>query len=545
MAEKESGGEKSPFSFNREKGKKRKGNRTMSEILLEMRHITKDFSGVKALDDVNLVVKKGEIHALCGENGAGKSTLMNVLSGVYPYGEYDGEIFYNGNECRFKNIKDSEKKGIVIIHQELALSPYMSIAENVFLGNEVTNMKGVISWDDTRIKALELLKQVGLDNESVDTEVSTLGVGKQQLVEIAKALAKEVELLILDEPTASLNDDDSKKLLEIMLGLKEQGITCIIISHKLNEISYVADSITILRDGKTIETLEKGKDDISQDRVIKGMVGRELTNRYPAREKKIGDVLFRVKNWNVSHDEDAERRVIRDVSFQVRRGEILGFAGLMGSGRTELAMSIFGKAYGTNISGELYKEEKLLTLRNVEEAIENGIAYVSEDRKNYGLVLINDIKWNMTLASMKEKFSHYNVLDLNREIVEAEEYRGKINIKCNSIEQIVDSLSGGNQQKVVLSKWMLTEPDILMLDEPTRGIDVGAKYEIYTVINQLADAGKAVIVISSEMEELLGICDRIYVLNEGEIVGELQDNELSQEKIMERIMDHNSRKGKA
>lgn len=510
-----------------------------------MRHITKDFSGVKALNDVNLEVKKGEIHALCGENGAGKSTLMNVLSGVYPYGEYEGEIFYHGEECRFKSIKDSEKKGIVIIHQELALSPYMSIAENVFLGNEVTNMKGVISWDDTRLKAIELLKKVGLDNESVDTEVSTLGVGKQQLVEIAKALAKEVELLILDEPTASLNDDDSKKLLEIMLGLKEQGITCIIISHKLNEISYVADAITILRDGKTIETLEKGKDDISQDRVIKGMVGRELKNRYPAHEKKIGEGLLRVENWNVFHDEDSSRQVIRDISFHVRRGEILGFAGLMGSGRTELAMSLFGKAYGTNISGSIYKDGQLLKLNSVEDAIENGIAYVSEDRKNYGLVLINDIKWNMTLASMKDRFSKYNVLDLNREIMDAEEYREKINIKCTSIEQVVGSLSGGNQQKVVLSKWMMTEPDVLILDEPTRGIDVGAKYEIYTVINALADAGKAVVVISSEMEELLGICDRIYVLNEGEIVGELQEDELSQEKIMERIMDHNSRKGQA
>lgn len=511
----------------------------MSEVLLEMRHITKEFSGVKALDDVNLIVKKGEIHALCGENGAGKSTLMNVLSGIYPFGDYTGDVIYKGDACQFRDIRDSEQKGIVIIHQELALSPYMSIAENVFLGNEVTSKKGVIDWDKTQAKAIEILEKVGLQNESVDQQVADISVGKQQLVEIAKALAKKVELLILDEPTASLNDEDSKKLLNIMLALKEEGITCIMISHKLNEISYVADAITVIRDGHTIETLEKGADEITEDRIIKDMVGRELTNRYPSRESKIGDVVFEVKNWNVFHPDDVYRQIVHDVSFYVREGEVVGFAGLMGAGRTELAMSIFGRAYGSKISGEVYKNGKLLDLRCVKDAINNGIAYVSEDRKSLGLVPINDIKWNMTLSSLdRDRFSKHNVINKNEEIVAAEEYRKKINIKCHSIEQPVSSLSGGNQQKVVVAKWMMSEPDVLIMDEPTRGIDVGAKYEIYSIINKLADAGKAVIVISSEMPELLGICDRVYVINEGEIAGELQKNELSQELIMKKIMAH-------
>ena len=515
----------------------------MSDIVLEMKNITKEFFGVKALDDVNFKVKRGEIHALCGENGAGKSTLMNVLSGVYPYGEYTGDIVYNGEVCKFHDIRDSEHKGIVIIHQELALSPYMSIAENVFLGNEVTSVKGVIDWDKTQHKAVDILKKVGLEDESVDTEIHELGVGKQQLVEIAKALAKKVELLILDEPTASLNDNDSKKLLDIILGLKEHGITCIMISHKLNELSYVADSITIIRDGKTIETLTKGKDDFSEDRIIKGMVGREMVDRYPKRESHIGDVVFEVKNWNVFHSEDTDRQVVKDVSFNVRAGEVVGFAGLMGAGRTELAMSIFGKAYGTKISGEIYKNGQKLKISNVKDAINNGIAYVSEDRKNYGLVLINDIKWNMTLASLgSDRFSKTGVIRSAEEILAAEEYREKINVKCTSVEQTASSLSGGNQQKVVLSKWMLAEPDVLLLDEPTRGIDVGAKYEIYCVINDLAAAGKAVVVISSEMPELLGICDRVYVINEGEIVGEAQNDGLTQEDIMKFIMDHNGRR---
>lgn len=494
----------------------------MSDYILEMNHITKEFSGVKALDDVNLKVKKGEVHALCGENGAGKSTLMNVLSGVYPYGTYSGDIVYKGEVGKFHKIKDSEAKGIVIIHQELALSPYLSVAENVFLGNEQCSGKGVIDWTKTRAKATEMLAKVGLGDEDVNVPVSSLGVGKQQLIEIAKAMAKDVELLILDEPTAALNDEESAKLLEIMLELKKHGVTMIIISHKLNEISYVADAITVIRDGHTIETLTKGVDDFSEDRIIKGMVGRELTNRYPIREGvTIGDTIFEVQNWNVYHPEDPNRQVLKDVNIEVKAGEVVGLAGLMGAGRTEFAMSVFGKSYGQKISGTVKMNGREVDLKDVRTAIDNKLAYVSEDRKGNGLVLIDDIKRNMTMAALRNFFSKNGVVDANEEIVKAEEYKKLINVKANSIDQAVGSLSGGNQQKVVLAKWMLTQPDVLILDEPTRGIDVGAKYEIYCVINDLAKAGKAVIIISSEMPEIIGTCDRLYVINEGHIAGEL------------------------
>ncbi len=515
----------------------------MAEYILEMNHIVKAFSGVKALDDVNLKIKKGEIHALCGENGAGKSTLMNVLSGVYPYGTYEGDIVYKGEVCQFHKIKDSEEKGIVIIHQELALSPYLSIAENVFMGNEQTHIRGVINWVDTRSKAKEALKYVGLENEDLSTPVNALGVGKQQLIEIAKAMAKNVDLLILDEPTAALNDEESAQLLEIMLELKKKGVTCIIISHKLNEISYVADSITVIRDGHTIETLKKGVDEFTEDRIIKGMVGRELTNRYPERvDYKIGKTILEVKNWNVYHPELADKQVLKNINIKVRAGEVVGLAGLMGAGRTEFAMSLFGHSYGQKISGEVYIHGQKVNTKTVREAISHKIAYTSEDRKTYGLVLIDDIKRNMTMASLREYFSKHQIVNKNQEILVAEEYKKKINVKATSINQTVGSLSGGNQQKVVLAKWMLTQPDVLILDEPTRGIDVGAKYEIYCVINELAKQGKAVIIISSEMPEIIGTCDRVYVINEGEIAGELEKKDLTQENIMKCIMAHNNKK---
>ncbi|MBR1877323.1 MAG: ATP-binding cassette domain-containing protein [Lachnospiraceae bacterium] len=516
----------------------------MSDYILEMNHITKEFSGVKALDDVNLKVKKGEIHGLCGENGAGKSTLMNVLSGVYPYGTYSGDIVYKGEVCKFKDLKESEAKGIVIIHQELALSPLLSVAENVFIGNEQTSIKGVIDWTETRKKAQEMLAKVGLEHENVNVPVNSLGVGKQQLIEIAKAMAKKVDLLILDEPTAALNDEESRRLLEILLDLKKHGVTSIIISHKLNELEFVCDGLTIIRDGRTIETLTKGVDEFTEDRVIKGMVGREMTNRYPAREGvNIGDVIFEVDDWNVYHPDDAERKVLDNISIKVRAGEVVGLAGLMGAGRTEFAMSLFGKSYGQKISGSVKINGKEVHLNSVKDAINNKLAYVSEDRKTYGLVLIDDIKHNMTMAALNNFFSKNGVVNANDEIVSAEEYKKRINVKATSIEQAVGSLSGGNQQKVVLAKWMLTQPDVLILDEPTRGIDVGAKYEIYCVINDLAKAGKAVIVISSEMQEIIGTCDRLYVINEGQIAGELEHEEMTQEKIMQCIMTHNRKGG--
>ncbi|GLG86720.1 sugar ABC transporter ATP-binding protein [Coprococcus comes] len=506
----------------------------MGKVLLEMKNITKTFPGVKALDNVNLKVEEGEIHALVGENGAGKSTLMNVLSGVYTYGTYEGDIIYDGEVCKFNKIKDSEEKGIVIIHQELALVPEMTIGENMYLGNE-QGKKFSIDWSKTYGEADEYLAKVGL-HESSRTLIKDIGVGKQQLVEIAKALAKHAKLLILDEPTSSLNESDSKALLDLMLEFKKQGMTMIIITHKLNEVAYVADKITVIRDGSTIETMDKRTDEITEDRIIKGMVGRELTDRFPKRKNvKIGDKALEVKNWTVHHQVYSDRKVVDNVSMYVRKGEVLGISGLMGAGRTELAMSIFGRSYGKNISGELYINGKEVKLHTVKEAIEHKIAYVTEDRKGNGLILSNPIRVNTTLANL-DGVSAHGVIDRDKEIAVAEEYRQKMRTKCPSVEQNVGNLSGGNQQKVLLAKWMFAGPDVLILDEPTRGIDVGAKYEIYCIINDLVAAGKSVIMISSELPEVLGMSDRIYVMNEGRIVGELDAAEASQEVIMGRIL---------
>ena len=505
----------------------------MSDVILEMRNITKTFPGVKALDNVSFSVTQGEIHALVGENGAGKSTLMNVLSGVYPHGSYSGDIYFQGKECQFRDITESEAVGLVIIHQELALIPFLSIAENLFLGNERAK-NGVIDWNEAISKTKELTEKVGL-YESPDTLITNMGVGKQQLVEIAKALAKRVKLLILDEPTASLNESDSEKLLELLLQLKEHGISSILISHKLSEVSKVADSITILRDGATIETLDCHKDSITEDRIIRGMVGRDLTHRFPPRDSQIGDVIFEVRDWNVYHPLHEDRKVSNNVNINVRRGEVVGVSGLMGAGRTELAMSIFGGAYGTHISGTAYKHGKEIDISSIDKAISNGIAYATEDRKAYGLVLIQEIKDNITLANL-EAISDGGVVNEPKEMTITREYRDKLNIKCSSIRQLAVNLSGGNQQKVVLSKWLFANPEILILDEPTRGIDVGAKYEIYTIINRLASEGKGIILISSELPEILGVCDRIYVMRDGKIVGEMPASEASQEKVMKYIM---------
>ena len=506
----------------------------MTDNILEMRAITKEFPGVKALDNVNFAVKRGSIHALVGENGAGKSTLMNVLSGLYPYGSYTGDIVYEGEVCKFSNIKDSESKGIVIIHQELALVPYMSIGENMFLGNE-QGRKYAIDWDKTHTEATKYLKIVGL-TESSKTLIKDIGVGKQQMVEIAKALAKHARLMILDEPTSSLNEADSQALLDLLLEFKKQGMTSIIISHKINEVSYVADDITIIRDGQTIETLTKGKDDISEDRIIRGMVGRALEDRFPKRSGvKLGDTALEVEHWNVYHPIYPEKKVVDDVSFYVRSGEVVGFSGLMGAGRTELAMSIFGRSYGADISGTVKIHGKEVKLHSPRQAIDAGLAYVTEDRKGNGLILSNPIYINTTLANLKGVTKN-GVIDRDKELAVAEDYRVKLRTKTPSVQQNVGNLSGGNQQKVLLAKWMYADPDILILDEPTRGIDVGAKFEIYCIINDLVAEGKSVIMISSELPEVLGMCDRIYVLNEGRIVGEFDQKEASQEKIMASIL---------
>lgn len=506
-----------------------------SKTLLQMISITKEFFGVRALSNVNIDVNEGEIHAVVGENGAGKSTLMNVLSGVYPYGSYDGQIIYDDAECRFSKIHDSEKRGIVIIHQELALVPELSIGENMFLGNERTNVTG-INWDETYETADRYLKMVGL-KESSRTLIKDISVGKQQLVEIAKALAKNVRLLILDEPTASLNEDDSQHLLSLLLEFKQQGMTSILISHKLTEVVQVAERITILRDGETIETLVKGKDDFAETRIIKGMVGRELKDRFPKRTPKIGDISFQVKDWTVYHPVYEDRKVCDNVNIHVRTGEVVGICGLMGSGRTELAMSLFGKSYGRKISGQVFIDGREVKLDSVKNAIKRKIAYVTEDRKSAGLILSAPIRMNTTLSKL-EKVSKYNVvIDNDVESRSAAEFTKKLNVKCSGIEQEVVNLSGGNQQKVLLSKWMFAEPDILLLDEPTRGIDVGAKYEIYSIINDLVTENKSVIMISSELPEILGMCDRIYVMNEGKMIGEFTREQASQEAIMASILE--------
>ncbi|MDJ0334342.1 sugar ABC transporter ATP-binding protein [Salinibacterium sp. G-O1] len=497
-----------------------------------MRSITKEFPGVKALDEVSLTVKVGEIHAICGENGAGKSTLMKVLSGVYPFGTYAGDIVYQGKTVKFRDIKQSEADGIVIIHQELALIPLLSITENLFLGNEPTK-RGVIDWVSAQKMARDLLARVGLSDDP-DTLIKDIGVGKQQLVEIAKALHKSVKLLILDEPTAALNESDSQHLLDLLRGLKGRGITSIIISHKLNEIEAIADEITIIRDGKAIETLNVRDDGVDEDRIIRGMVGRTLENRFPPRIGDVGEVLFEVKNWNVRHPLVADRMVVKNSSFTVRRGEVVGFAGLMGAGRTELAMSIFGRSYGVFQSGALFKDGKEIKVTNVQDAIDNGIAYVSEDRKALGLNLLDDIKRSVVSAKLS-KISKGSVVDKVEEYQASERYRKSLRIKTPTVYEGVNKLSGGNQQKVVLAKWMFTDPDILILDEPTRGIDVGAKTEIYGIIRDLAAQGKGVIMISSELPELLGVSDRIYTIFEGAITNEMSADEADPETLMKSM----------
>ncbi|MBX7267228.1 sugar ABC transporter ATP-binding protein [Micromonospora sp. Llam7] len=502
----------------------------MDDNILEMRHITKTFPGVAALQDVSLAVRRGEIHAICGENGAGKSTLMKVLSGVYPSGSYDGEILLDGDPVHFRGIRGSEHHGIVIIHQELALVPYLSIAENIFLGNERRGPGGLIDWNRTNAEAAKLLASVGLAENPL-TPVVQLGVGKQQLVEIAKALSKKVRLLILDEPTAALNDVDSAHLLDLMRRLRDEGITSIMISHKLNEITSIADSTTVLRDGRTVERLDVRSGEVTQDRIIRGMVGRELDSFYPDRVSTPGAEVLRIENWSVRHPTQ-DRLVVEGASLDVRAGEVVGIAGLMGAGRTELAMSVFGRSYGRDITGRLLMHGREIRARSVAEAIRNGIAYATEDRKRFGLNLIEDIRRNISAAGLR-RLARFGWVHGNEEIKVAETSRRDLNIKAPSVMSVVGKLSGGNQQKVVLSKWLFTDPDVLILDEPTRGIDVGAKFEIYTIVNRLVAEGKAVIIISSELPELLGMCDRIYTLSAGRITGVLPAGEATQEKLME------------
>ncbi|MCW2131562.1 sugar ABC transporter ATP-binding protein [Arthrobacter sp. VKM Ac-2550] len=501
----------------------------MDDYILEMRSIEKSFPGVKALSGVTLSARRGEVHAICGENGAGKSTLMKVLSGVYPHGSYGGQIIFEGTECQFSSIRDSERAGIVIIHQELALVPHLSIAENIFLGNERRGSGGLIDWHRAHAEASELLDRVGLREKST-TPVGQLGVGKQQLVEIAKALSKDVKLLILDEPTAALNDTDSAHLLGLVRQLQDQGITSIIISHKLNEIEASANTTTVIRDGQTVESMDMADDSASIDRIIRSMVGRDLESFYPDRVSNPGEVVLEVQDWTVRHPVQ-DRLVVEGASFTVRAGEVVGIAGLMGAGRTELAMSLFGKSYGRFISGRALMRGREIKPRSVAEAIDYGMAYVSEDRKQYGLNLLDTIARNISGAALP-KLARFGWVNQHRENRLAEQAMEKMRIKAPSVQSVVGQLSGGNQQKVVLSKWLLTGPELLIIDEPTRGIDVGAKYEIYQLINEFVAAGKAVVVISSDLLEILGTCDRIYTLSQGRITGEVPVGQATEENLM-------------
>jgi putative multiple sugar transport system ATP-binding protein len=501
--------------------------------MLEMRSVSKSFAGVQVLRDVNFTVQRGEIHALVGENGAGKSTLMRVLSGVYPAGSYEGNILFEGEARRFRDLNDSEALGIIIIHQELALIPLLSIAENIFLSHAPARF-GVIDRDAVYRRTGELLAQVGL-REAPDTLITDLGVGKQQLVEIAKALSKRVRLLILDEPTASLNETDSAALLDRLVAFRQQGIASVLISHKLSEVARVADRITVLRDGRTVDSINCHAEPVQEERIIRSMVDRDLAHRFPERNARIGAPILVVQNWSVHHPLHPERQVIKNVDFQVRRGEVVGIAGLMGAGRTEFAMSLFGRAWGANVRGHVRLDGREVNLSSVPAAIRAGLAYVTEDRKQLGLILADDVRKNVTLASLRQ-VAPRGVIDDIGELKAASDYRGRMRIRCSDVYQETSQLSGGNQQKVVLSKWLMTDPKVLILDEPTRGIDVGAKYEIYCIINELAEAGKGVVLISSELPELLGICDRICVMNDGAFVGEFAAAEASQENIMRAIM---------
>ncbi|MEA3326076.1 MAG: sugar ABC transporter ATP-binding protein [Chloroflexota bacterium] len=501
----------------------------MSVPILEMKNITKEFPGVKALDDVSFSVDTQNIHCLVGENGAGKSTLMKVLSGVHPYGSYEGEIYLDGELQTYRNTHDSEEAGIAVIYQELALVPEMTVYENVFLGHEIR--KGLnVDINETIKQTVEVLKKVGLD-VNPSTKIKEMGIGKQQLVEIAKSLSRKAKLMVLDEPTSALNETDSENLLKLLVELKKQGVTSILISHKLHEVISVADKVTVLRDGQSVITLDAHNGEVNKDVLIKHMVGRSIENIYPYREKKpLGDVILEVRNWS-AYDPSRDRQLLDDVNFNLKKGEIVGITGLMGAGRTELALSIFGNPGHYQIKGEMLLEGKPVKFSHPQYAIQAGLAYVTEDRKGDGLILIQDVKNNITIANLK-RILHSGVIDTNAEIKDAREYTETLDIKTPSIEQKVLHLSGGNQQKVSLAKWLYVKPDIMILDEPTRGIDVGAKYEIFTIMNKLVEEGMSIIMISSELPEILGMTDRIYVVSEGRITGEITTEDADQEIVM-------------
>ena len=504
----------------------------MSAYILEMSNIMKKFPGVVALNNVNMRIKKGEIHALCGENGAGKSTLIKILSAVYPYGTYSGDIKIDGEEQNFSTIKDAEGHGVVCIQQELALLPDMSINDNVLLANE-PNKFGVINWNEAYEKTRNLLKRVSLPVGPA-TLIGQLGVGQQQLVEIAKALSKDARLLVLDEPTSALTDKEVDVLMGILEKLRQEGVTCIYISHKLDEVFRIADSVTVLRDGEVV--MVSDIKDVDKETLIQNMVGRKMEKQFPRMEHKRGDVVFEVKDYTVAKK---GRKIVDDISFKAHKGEILGIGGLMGAGRTELMESLFG-AHEWYRTGEIYLDGKKIKIKNPTDAIKHGVCLLTEDRKAYGLNLIMSVKENISLANLG-KISHRGVLNDKTETIEVNKYRESLNIKTPNIYVEANTLSGGNQQKVVIGKWLMADPKVLILDEPTRGIDVGSKYEIYNIINNLVEQGIAVIMISSELEEIIGMCSRVLVMREGRITGEvIIDEDATQEKIMKYAMGENA-----
>ena len=518
----------------------------MTAPLLHMQTITKDFPGVRALDNVSFEVDPGEIHALCGENGAGKSTLIKILGGVYPFGTYEGQLLINGNEQQFHTVRDAERAGIAVIHQELALIPEMTVAENIYLGKEPCQL-GTIDKHRLYHEAGELLLQFGL-TIPLHKPVHELGIGQQQLVEIAKALGRSLQadidtssnalLLVLDEPTAALTESEVDILQQILTQLREKGVACIYITHKLKEIFQIADRVTVLRDGKAVATQSIKSSECTEEVLISQMVGRELTALFPQRRTTATDengsspedVALRVENLSTYPSEPPQ---LKDISFEVRRGEILGIAGLMGAGRTELISTIFG-AYDGSWSGELIIEGAAVQIRSPREAIQYGMALVSEDRKRYGLLLDVDVIGNMTLASLSSSsdITSHGIINENTAFEKSEHYVDSLQIKTTSLEVPVNHLSGGNQQKVVLGKWLMTHPKVLFLDEPTRGVDVGAKAEIHTLMAQLAQEGVAIVFVSSELPEILGMSDRVMVLHEGEITGEFINDNLTQEEIL-------------
>jgi D-xylose transport system ATP-binding protein len=495
------------------------------DIILDFQHVTKTFPGVTALNDVSFQVRRGEIHGLCGENGAGKSTLMKILSGVYPHEMYEGKIIYNGKELKLESsaIHQAAEEGIAIVYQELTLIPAMTVGENIFLGREPVE-RGSILWDKLYADTQSLLAKYHLEVQPHDV-IKDLGVGKMQMTELAKALSEDAKLLILDEPTSALADAEIDKLMEILRGLKEHGVTCIYISHKIEEFFKITDTVTVLRDGKMVNT--QPTKDMTSEKLVGFMVGREMKERFPKGNRHPGKVIFEVKDL---HAEKAEREVLKGVSFDLRQGEILGIAGLMGSGRTELVMTIFGE-FAKVTQGAIKLDGRELQIANSHSAMEHGISLVPEDRKRHGLVLIQSILKNISLPNL-DRFAGFLRIDQNAEVAESLRIAKELAIKAPSLHVPVESLSGGNQQKVVISKWLLSAPKVLIMDDPTRGVDVGAKYEIYKLMNELAEQGIALIMISSELEEVLGMSDRVMVMWQGRSNGTLNTAEATQEKIM-------------